>query len=165
MFSKLIPAQTVHSIYDIDLQQFWNKGICGIITDLDNTLVGPRAPLATPELIRWLEHVKLLGFQLVIVSNNNHLRVSAFADPLSLPYVPKARKPLNASFRRALNIMKLSEKETLVIGDQLLTDVLGGNRMGLHTILVDPISLKDEGFPTKINRALAKMATALMKKR
>ena len=60
--------------------------------------------------------------------------------------------------------MGTSVKETAVIGDQMLTDVLGGNRMGLYTILVQPISILDEGFFTKINRRIEKAALALMKK-
>ncbi len=165
MFRKLIPHLSVNSIYDIDLPALRNAGVKGIITDLDNTLVGANHPQATPELIRWLGHVKSLGFQVVIVSNNNRLRVSAFAEPLLIPYIFKARKPQTVSFRRALEIMKLSAKETVVIGDQMLTDVLGGNRLGLYTVLVTPISLRDEGFFTKINRRLEKIAIAWMKKK
>jgi predicted HAD superfamily phosphohydrolase YqeG len=60
--------------------------------------------------------------------------------------------------------MELTADQTVVIGDQMLTDVLGGNRMGLHTILVLPISLLDEGFFTKINRRIEKVLLAIMRK-
>jgi HAD superfamily phosphatase (TIGR01668 family) len=101
----------------------------------------------------------------VIVSNNRRTRVSAFASPLSIPFIYRARKPANASFVKALHLLGTSPEQTCVIGDQLMTDVLGGNRMGLYTILVKPISLGDEGFFTKaVNRRLERIALSWMKK-
>ncbi|GAB2703982.1 YqeG family HAD IIIA-type phosphatase [Paenibacillus thermoaerophilus] len=165
MFDKLRPHQIVRTIYDIDLQELKSRGIRGIITDLDNTLVGARDPVATPELVEWLDRVRQEGFQVVIVSNNNRSRVSVFAAPLQLPFIPAARKPMNKSFRKALSLMGLSSRQAVVIGDQMLTDVLGGNRMGLHTIMVLPVSPKDEGFLTRVNRTLERVAVRWMKRR
>lgn len=164
LLKKLIPRLQVNTIYDIDLEALWNQGYRGIITDLDNTLVGAKAPLATPELTAWLKRVGEAGFQVVIVSNNERNRVTRFAEPLSIPFIYRAKKPTSTAFRRALRMMHLSAKETVVIGDQMLTDVLGGNRLGLYTILVLPISRADEGFFTKVNRRLEKAALTLMKR-
>ena len=164
MFSKLQPKLKINTIYDIDLMQLWNHGFRGIITDLDNTLVGASDKLATPELVQWLEKVKSIGFKVAIVSNNERLRVETFAAPLQIPYFYRAKKPINASFRKALAQLELTPQQTVVIGDQMLTDVLGGNRMGLYTIMVQPISTKDEGFFTRINRKIEKLALVLMKK-
>ncbi|MFE5319990.1 YqeG family HAD IIIA-type phosphatase [Paenibacillus sp. NPDC056579] len=165
MLKKLVPQLQVNTIYDIDLHALWEQGKRGIITDLDNTLVGAKAPLATPELIDWLKVVGQLGFQVVIVSNNNKLRVSKFAEPLSLPFIYRAKKPTSAAFHKALKLMNLKPEETVVIGDQMMTDVLGGNRMGLYTILVLPIARGDEGIFTKIvNRTLEKAALTWMRK-
>lgn len=165
MLSKLVPRLQVATIYDIDLDKLFASGIRGIITDLDNTLVGAKDPHATPELIDWLEVVKRRGMRVVIVSNNRHTRVSAFASPLSIPFIPRARKPTNVSFVKALQLLGTTPEQTCVIGDQMMTDVLGGNRMGLYTILVKPISLGDEGFFTRaINRRLERIALTWMKK-
>ncbi len=165
MIRKLIPRLSVKSIYEIDLQGMWQTGVRGIITDLDNTLVGAKHPQATPELTNWLRKVSAMGFQIVIVSNNNELRVSRFSDPLSVPYISAARKPSNAAFRRALGMMRLNPEQVVVVGDQMLTDVLGGNRLGLHTILVVPISPKDEGFFTRINRRIERVAVSWMRRK
>ncbi|WP_174819874.1 YqeG family HAD IIIA-type phosphatase [Paenibacillus koleovorans] len=165
MIRKLIPRKSVKSIYDIDIHTLWQTGVRGIITDLDNTLVGAKRPNATPELATWLSKLAAMGFQVVIVSNNNELRVSRFSDPLRLPYISAARKPGNSAFRRALVMMKLNPEQVVVIGDQMLTDVLGGNRLGLHTILVVPISPADEGFFTRINRRIERLAIAWMRRR
>ncbi|MDQ1912865.1 YqeG family HAD IIIA-type phosphatase [Paenibacillus sp. GD4] len=164
MLKKLKPDEQVKTIFDIDLHTLFKQGFRGIITDLDNTLVGAKAPLATPELIDWLKVVSQIGFQVVIVSNNHRVRVSAFAEPLSLPFIYRAKKPIGASFRRALHMMNLKPEQTIMIGDQLLTDVLGGNRLGLHTILVSPIELKDEGLFTKIVNRNIEKAITLMKR-
>lgn len=164
MINKLIPDLQVESIYEIGLTDLWKEGIRGIITDLDNTLVGAKVPLATPELIEWLKYLQSLGFKVVIVSNNNESRVGNFAKPLNIPFIHRARKPANQAFRRAMNMMELESEQVAVIGDQMLTDVLGGNRAGLFTIMVRPISLMDEGFFTKINRRVEKAARVFIKK-
>jgi uncharacterized protein len=108
-------------------------------------------PSATPELIKWFEQVKKHNILVTIVSNNNELRVKEFADPLKIPFIFQARKPLVRAFNKALSQMGVKKEEAVVIGDQLLTDVLGGNRSGFHTILVVPVAQTD-GFITKFNR-------------
>lgn len=152
----MLPQKKVRSIYQIDWNELGKAGIKGIITDLDNTLVGTTVPKATTELIHWLQDVKKRGLQVVIVSNNNYARVSAFAEPLKIPFIHKAKKPISTGFRKALQTMNLRAEEAVVIGDQLLTDVLGGNRLGLYTILVKPITLNDEKLRTRMNRRVEK---------
>lgn len=153
---RLIPDLFVKSIYDIDYTGLQQHGIKAIITDLDNTLVESDRLDATPELVSWLERLQSMGFRVIIVSNNNEIRVSKFAEPLQVPYIHAAKKPFYTPFRKALNRLGVAPEETVVIGDQLLTDVLGGNKAGLYTILVVPVS-KKEGFWTKVNRAFEKM--------
>jgi hypothetical protein len=164
LLKKLVPKLQVNSIYDIDLNGIWQSGIRGIITDLDNTLVGAKDPSATPELLDWLKLVQEAGFKVVIVSNNHRIRVETFAQPLAIPFIFRAKKPTRSPFLRALKLMGLTPRQTMVIGDQMLTDVLGGNRMGLYTVLVQPISRKDESFVTRINRKVEKLALSLLKK-
>lgn len=164
MFQRLLPDQLVNTVFDIDLQALKARGVSGIITDLDNTLVGAGTKLATPELSAWLEKVKAEGFRVVILSNNNETRVSTFARPLGIPYIPAARKPFGAAFRRALALLELEAKQAVVVGDQMLTDVLGGRRMGLHTILVTPIAPSEEGWGTRINRRIERIALSRLRK-
>ena len=160
-----LPDAHVNSIYDIELEQLKERGIKGIIADLDNTLVGAKEPLANPKLESWFKSVKQLGIQVVIVSNNNESRVSTFAKPLSIPFIFAAKKPQNRAFRKALNLMNLSPEETAVVGDQLMTDVLGGNRSGLHTVWVKPVSAADDGFFTRMNRRMERWVLLRMKKK
>lgn len=160
-----MPDDQVHTVYEINLDQLKKQGIKGIITDLDNTLVGAKVPLATPELLEWLKLVQKSGIKVVIVSNNNHARVSAFAEPLGIPFVSSARKPKRRAFQRALELLNLQPSEALMIGDQLMTDILGGNRCGMRTVLVRPIALQDEGVMTRVNRKLEKLVIARLKKK
>lgn len=164
MFERLLPDQIVNTVYDIDLQALKARGVRGLITDLDNTLVSAKTPLATPALTRWLDAVEEAGFKVVIVSNNNRTRVSRFADPLGIPYVHAARKPASRAFRSALQQMQLQPEQAVVVGDQMLTDVLGGHRMGLKAILVAPIAPAEEGFFTRINRTIEKIALSRLRR-
>ncbi|PJN61683.1 hypothetical protein PAEAM_12420 [Paenibacillus sp. GM1FR] len=165
MFKMLMPKLRVDTVFDINLEELYAQGYRGIITDLDNTLVGAKAPDATPELIEWFARVKEAGFKLMIVSNNNLNRVSLFATPLDIQFVHSARKPSNVPFRRAMKMMELSPENTIVVGDQMLTDVYGGNRMGLYTVLVLPISIGDEGFMTRFNRRVERIALTSLRKK
>ncbi|MBN3525848.1 YqeG family HAD IIIA-type phosphatase [Paenibacillus apiarius] len=165
MLEGLIPRLRVSTVYDIDLAMLKEKGIQGIITDLDNTLVGAKDPLATPQLAAWLEEVKRQKFKVVIVSNNDHTRVSRFATPLDIQFVHAARKPAQRAFHKALQLMGLTPDQTVVVGDQMLTDVLGGNRIGMFTILVQPIAIQDEGWMTRVNRRIERIVTARLRKK
>ncbi|MGG1877636.1 YqeG family HAD IIIA-type phosphatase [Paenibacillus cisolokensis] len=166
MFEMLVPKLRVNTVFDIDLEKLYQQGYRGIITDLDNTLVGAKAPLATPELVEWFKKVKEIGFQLIIVSNNQLERVSKFATPLDIEFVHQARKPTNAPFRKAMTMMDMPADQTVVVGDQMLTDVYGGNRLGLFTILVMPIAIGDEGWFTRlINRRIERIALTRLRKK
>ncbi|TJY43491.1 YqeG family HAD IIIA-type phosphatase [Cohnella pontilimi] len=165
MFQRLLPDQIVHTVFDIDLDALQARGVRGIITDLDNTLVSAKTPLATPELVTWLERVRTIGFKVVILSNNNSTRVAKFAEPLDIPFVPAARKPSSIAFRKALDKLELVPEQAVVVGDQMLTDVLGGRRMGLHTILVTPIAPAEEGWTTRINRLIEKIALKRLRRK
>jgi uncharacterized protein len=164
MFSSFVPNQYVPSIYKINLEELKEKGMKSIIVDLDNTLVESDRKSATPLLIEWIQQLQALGFRVMIVSNNSKTRVSQFAIPLQIPFIHKARKPLSRCFRKAMMELDTDVNCTVMVGDQLLTDVLGGNRIGLYTILVVPIS-DTEGFFTKINRRVERYVFRWMEKR
>lgn len=161
---KLIPDLHVYSIYNIDLQALKQRGVKGIITDLDNTLIEWDRPNATPQLMEWLNRLKQDGFRVIVVSNNNQVRVSAFADPLGIPYIHAAKKPTRTPFQDAISRLGLAPEEIVVIGDQMFTDVLGGNRAGLYTILVVPVAQTD-GFFTRFNRGLERVALSWLRKK
>ncbi|PSL45059.1 hypothetical protein B0H94_10764 [Salsuginibacillus halophilus] len=164
MLTKFVPDQFVPSVYDINLEDLAARGFQGVITDLDNTLVEWDRPEATPALMEWFEQVKKAGLKLTIVSNNNESRVRAFSEPHGITFIHSARKPSRRAFRRACAEMDTKTTETVVVGDQLLTDILGGNRGGYYTILVKPVTDSDNIF-TKVNRSVERRVLKRLKKR
>nr|WP_249316911.1 YqeG family HAD IIIA-type phosphatase [Bacillus sp. FJAT-50079] len=159
-----MPNEYVKSVFDIHPKALVEKGIKAIITDLDNTLVEWDRPEATPNIIKWFADMKEHDIKVTIVSNNNEQRVKAFSDPLGIPFIHQARKPLSAAFKKATKIMGTNNENTVIIGDQLLTDILGGNRAQFYTILVVPVASSD-GFFTKFNRMIERRIMARFKRK
>ncbi len=141
----LRPAAQVETIYEIDPRALEARGVRGVILDLDNTIVPWGNWQAAPELPGWIAAARDGGLRLCIVSNNAGARVRHLANSLGLPVVTGALKPGSGAIRRALAMMGTTPATTALIGDQLFTDILGGNRLGLHTILVRPQSGRE--FP------------------
>lgn len=165
MFKRLYPKHFVASIYDIDLEMLKRNGVKAILTDLDNTLVAWNIADAPDELVAWLDMVNnQYGFDVIIVSNNNGGRVKKFADPLGLHYIAPARKPLPIGFKRALTEFGYHAKEVVFLGDQLFTDVLGANSVGIEVIHVQPV-VKTDGVVTKFNRLMERVIFRRMKRK
>ena len=156
MLNSFLPNKHVKNIFEITPEFLNSNGLKGIIIDLDNTLVPWNIAHATDEVKNWLQLMQESNINVMIFSNNNEERVTTFAEPLKTPFVYKARKPLKKAFRKAKNVMELNDNEIVVIGDQLLTDILGGNRAGFYTILVVPIVQSDAAI-TKFNRKLERL--------
>ena len=148
-----MPNDYVQSVFQIDIDKLANSGFKGIITDLDNTLVGWDVKTPTKEIQEWFKKANDLGLTITIVSNNNEKRVSGFSKDLDVDFIFKARKPMGRAFKKAIQHMNIKPEETIVIGDQMLTDVLGGNNNGLYTIMVVPVK-KTDGFLTRLNRII-----------
>ncbi|WP_096270652.1 YqeG family HAD IIIA-type phosphatase [Paucisalibacillus globulus] len=153
MLKRFLPNEHVKNIFEIKPSVLKEQGIKGIITDLDNTLVAWNVKEATPEVVNWFKLMKDNGIKVTIISNNKEDRVKMFSEPLGTPFVFSARKPLRRAFKTAAKQMELNKEEIVVVGDQLLTDVLGGNSAGFYTILVVPIVKTDEKI-TQVNRKI-----------
>jgi len=162
VYRLLCPNALVESLFDIDFEQLKNQGIKGIIFDLDNTIIPWDSSDMCPTICAWLEQVAAQGFKISIVSNNWHKRVRKIAQRLDVPFVARAYKPAKNGFRRALSVMSLGANEAAVVGDQLFTDVLGGNRLGLCTIWVKPLN-PQEFVGTKIQRYMERWAVKLLR--
>ncbi len=144
MFEILKPKVYVDSICNIDLKKLKKvKNIKGIIVDLDNTLVAWGKKEVSQRIIDWVKEAKRLKFKLCIVSNTKSKRVAELAKIFNIPYHSKYFKPFSIAFNNGLKILDTKKSETAVIGDQIFTDIWGGNRLKLLTILVAPIAKKD----------------------
>ena len=143
MGKGLMPDFYYISVHEIDLARLRAMGIRGLIVDLDNTLVAHNDPNATQDVHAWLEKVREAGLSMMIVSNNSGQRVENFSTLVERPFIPSAKKPLRNSFLKASAQMGLPPEQIAVIGDQVYTDVWGGNRCGMITILTEPIFEKE----------------------
>jgi HAD superfamily phosphatase (TIGR01668 family) len=128
---------------DVSLDELAARGMRGIVVDLDNTVCAYRRPELAPGVADWVAAARDRGFALVLVSNNFTERVTAVGTLLGIPVVPNALKPLPFAFLRALALLGTPRRATVVIGDQLFTDVLGAKFLGLRTILTKPLVEKD----------------------
>lgn len=164
MLKKLCPRHQAQSILKLDLEELERTGIKGIIFDLDNTLVEWKKDTLSSEVIDLITRFKDKGFKLCILSNALEHRVEAVARILNIPYVSKAVKPRKTPFRKALEIMGTSPEQTAVVGDQLFTDILGGNRMELYTIWTPPLS-STEFVSTKAVRRIEQMVIRRFRKK
>lgn len=156
MLNLFLPNKHVQSIYELTAEMFKNEGILGVVVDLDNTLVPWNVADAPEKVSNWLQSLIDADLHVVIFSNNNEERVKRFAEPLHIPYIYRAKKPLKKSFKEVTSMMNISKGQLAVVGDQLLTDILGGNHFGAYTVLVVPIVESDAPI-TKFNRQIEKM--------
>lgn len=156
MLNKFLPKKVVKRYADITPSFLLEEGKKGIIVDLDNTLIPWNVAHATDEIKAWFDMMEDAGIKVLVFSNNNEERVSTFAEPLGLRFVSMAKKPLQGGFKRAKKLLQLENDEIIVIGDQLLTDIFGGNRAKLFTVLVEPI-LQSDAPITMFNRKLERV--------
>ena len=143
MFEPFYPQEIWDSTYDIPFETWKDRGIKGVIFDIDNTLVPHGAP-ADESAIALFEHLKKLGFKTCLLSNNKEPRVKSFAEQVKCPYIYKGGKPGAKGYKKAMETMGTDVKNTLFVGDQLFTDIWGANRLGIQTVLVRPINPKEE---------------------
>ncbi len=151
----LYPGEYLKSTYDIDFDKLYKAGYRGVIFDIDNTLVPHGAP-ADERAVSLFQHLKELGFQATLLSNNKEPRVRTFNEPIGVNYIYKAGKPKKANYRKAMEQMNTDTTNTIFVGDQIFTDVCGANLVGIRSILVKPINPKEEiqiiikRFPEKL---------------
>ena len=143
MRHMLYPDEYMDSTYAIDFKKLYNDGYRGILFDIDNTLVPHGAP-ADERAIALFKKLKQIGFTTCLISNNKEPRVKSFCDKVDSDYIFKAGKPLPGGYEEGIRKMKTTKENTLFIGDQIFTDVLGAKRAGLHAIMVKPIHPKEE---------------------
>lgn len=164
MLEMLRPRVQASSVLGLDGEELKKAGIRGIIFDLDNTLVEWKQDKLNPAVIELVGRLKEHGFAMCILSNALESRVGVVARILGIPYVSRAVKPRKFAFKKALQILGTTPPETAVVGDQLFTDILGGNRMKLYTIWTIPLS-STEFVYTRVVRRLERLVVKRFRKK
>jgi len=151
MLDIFYPDLHVNGIQDIDLGILSEKNIKGLILDIDNTLVPSHMKEADENALKWIENVRNAGLKTCIVSNASKKRVIKFNEKLKIFAIHRASKPGSKAFMKAVRLMDIKPEETAVVGDQIFTDIYGGNKLNMFTILVKPID-KREFFFVRLKR-------------
>lgn len=140
---NLYPNLYLTNIKEITIELLQKHKIKGLILDIDNTLIDYDKKLLEGAE-EWCENLKQNGIKMCIVSNTNKVKkVEKVAKILELEYIYFAHKPNKKGFLKAQKILNLKAEEIATVGDQIFTDVYGGNRVGLFTILTKPIDERD----------------------
>ena len=135
----LYPDDYVTSVYTVDFVRLFADGYRSIIFDIDNTLVPHGAP-ADERAVGFFAELKAIGFRTLLLSNNDKQRVRSFSEAVGADaYIFKAGKPNVSGYEQALQTLGTKAQQTLFVGDQIFTDILGANRAGIRTIMVEPI--------------------------
>ena len=137
MFLK--PKIKLEKVTDISIDILNKYGIKALILDVDNTLSTHHGQVLTDGLPEWLETMRKNGIKMTVLSNSNSKRLTPFAKKIGLDFISLGLKPLPFGYLRALKRLGTGKKETAIVGDQLFTDVVGGNFVGVTTVLLTPI--------------------------
>ena len=138
----------------IDVDELRDQGIRCVLLDRDNTLVPRDATCAPPEVAAWLDCLRKSGIAVCMVSNNFHTKeVCDSAEKLNCAVVHHAMKPAPVSVWHAMLLCGVTPEQTLLIGDQLFTDMIAGNLAGVQTVLVRPQSVTDLWYTQLLRKA------------
>ena len=149
------PDYRFDRVSEIDVPFLIRAGVRGLILDIDNTLAFPDKREIPADIAAWLETMKQSHVPMVILSNNSASRIRGFAETVGLPFVERGAKPLTRGYKRAADALGLPLYRLAAVGDQLFTDVWGGNRAGIVTILTAPFAEDQTAF-IKFKRKLEK---------
>lgn len=134
---SILPNSYQKDIQSIPYDKLKKEGYKAIIFDVDNTIMPANVKKVNKELALFFKQLSK-DFAICLVSNNTERRVKPVADNLNIKYIHMAQKPKKEAFEKALHLLNSTSKNTVMIGDQMLSDIVGGNNAKLYTILVEP---------------------------
>ena len=149
----LVPEYKFKKFNDVTAEFLVSLGIKGVLLDIDNTLEPYEHALPGEHVLSWLKSLSDNGIRTAIVSNNNRERVEVFNKEIGMPAYYKAGKPFVKNIKRAMADMGTTKENTILMGDQIFTDVLAAHNAGIRAILVPPIKDKRD-LLTRFKRLL-----------
>jgi HAD superfamily phosphatase (TIGR01668 family) len=136
----LRPKLVVDAVHDVTPALLDGHGLRAVMVDLDDTLVASGADVCDPRFRQWVASLQEAGIPLLILSNGKRERVARWSRELGVQGLPLVGKPFMFAFHKGLALLGSEPAETAMVGDQLFTDVLGANLLGLTSILVTPLT-------------------------
>jgi len=166
---EYVPDVYKKNVHDINYKKLKKQGIKCLLFDLDNTLAHPRISFKakrkpTPKVKKLFKELEKMGFKIIVFSNGLKQNVLGYSNQLKVDSIYQAKKPKSKNFEKVMKDNKLKETQMAMIGDQLLTDIKGGNLMNMTTILVRPFTKKEFIF-TKFNRLAEKRVIKKLSKK
>ena len=149
----LVPEYKFDTFEGATVDFLLSIGARGIILDIDNTLEPYEHSDPGEHVLAWLNALHTAGIKTAIVSNNDRERVERFNQNIKMPAYFKSGKPFAKNLRRAMCDMGTDETNTVLMGDQIFTDVWAAHNVGIKAILVPPINDKKDAL-TKFKRML-----------
>ena len=137
-----LPKEMAKHVTDLSPKFFVSRGVKAVVLDVDNTLTTHGNPVPAQGVPEWISQMQAAGLCLTILSNNYRERVEPFARKLGLDFISMACKPLTFGLTRACRRYGLKPRQVCLIGDQIFTDIVGGNLKGVLTVLVEPYELE-----------------------
>lgn len=143
---KLLPDYLVANVSELDEEFYKTHNIEAAVFDIDNTLVAHTEPEPPQNVLDYFEFLKSIGIKYGIVSNNSAERVESFCKNLGVPYYGKALKPRKKYLKKVLKDLNVNPKNAVLVGDQIFTDIYGGNRMKMLSVMVTAVGVDETGF-------------------
>ena len=160
---SLLPDLIADSITDLTPQLLQQRGIQLLMLDFDNTIVPYTTSKPTEQMHAWLREMVASSVQLCVVSNSHKDRVQVFCKTYGLDCITHARKPFSKGIKACLAKHNLPKEHCALAGDQIFTDVLGANGVGIQSILVKAID--NHNFWLKARNVLEKPWIFIARKR
>lgn len=164
MIDKFVPDKYFKSIYDINYETLKKTGIKCLIFDVANTLMPESATKPNKKVKDLFEDLKDMGFKLILMSNSVKKNVEAFKEELCVDSAYLSFKPFKFKYKKIIKLFNFKPSEIACIGDQILYDIYGANKMDFTSILVNPISI-DEYAVSKLNRKFENLITTKITKK
>ncbi len=150
---RFFPTYMYNKVEDIPFELLKKLDVKAILFDMDNTLIDYKYKISD-ELKIWISNLKEKKIDIIILSNTFRIdKTKEISKILDIPYIINANKPWSFGFKKAINRLSVDKKNSIMVGDQIFTDIYGGNRFGIKTILINPVN-KKELFWTRLRRPL-----------
>lgn len=149
------PFRKFNRLIDINIRFLVENDIQAIIFDMDNTAIIWHEDKVSDETMIWLNTLRDNNIIPILLTNGLESRAVGVAKIMNIDYISLAKKPSPKGYLRAISLSKKRKENCLFVGDQLLTDIRGANRVGLRSVLVNPIA-RQELFWTRLMRKVEK---------
>ena len=164
LFKSFIPFAHSGSIYEIDVDFYKRNNVRTLFMDLDNTLDSYRAREPKDNTLEYVKKLKDAGITPVIISNNKASRVSGYANLLGVEFLSSAHKPFSKRLKAEIARRNLSNEDVMLVGDQMMTDVLAAKGAGIRVVLTEKL-VKEDQWTTHINRLIDRPVRKYHRKR